>query len=34
MLFQKTKMCFNESDYVTVRSAMNIMTTNGAKMAQ
>ena len=33
MLFQKTK-CFNESDYVTVRSAMNIMTTSGAKMAQ
>ena len=34
MLFQKTRMCFNEPDYVTVHSVMNIMTTNGAKMAQ
>ena len=34
MLFQKTQMCFNEPDYVTVRSVMNIMTANGAKIAQ
>ena len=27
-------MCFNEPDYVTVHSVMNIITTNGAKMAQ
>ena len=33
MLFQKTQMCFNESDYVTVYSIMNIMTANRAKMA-
>ena len=34
MLFQKTQMCFNEPDYVTVHSVMNIITVNGAKMAQ
>ena len=34
MLFQKTQMCFNEPDYVTVHSVMNIITANGAKMAQ
>ena len=34
MLFQKTQMCFNEPDYVTVHSVMNIMTANGAKIAQ
>ena len=34
MLFQKTQMCFNEPDYVTVHSVMNIMIANGAKMAQ
>ena len=27
-------MCFNEPDYVTVHSVMNIMIANGAKMAQ
>ena len=27
-------MCFNEPDYVTVHSIMNIMIANGAKMAQ
>ena len=32
MLFQKTQMCFNEPDYVTVRSAINIRTAKGAKM--
>ena len=34
MLFQKIQMCFNEPDYVTVHSVMNIMTANGAKIAQ
>ena len=34
MLFQKTQMCFNELDYVTVRAVMNITTANGAKMVQ
>ena len=34
MLFQKTQMFFNEPDYVTVYSVMNIMTANGAEMAQ
>ena len=34
MLFQKSQMCFNESNYVTVHSGMNIMTANGSKMAQ
>ena len=32
--WKKPQMCFNEPDYVTVHSVMNIMTTNGAKMAQ
>ena len=27
-------MWFNEPDYVTVHSVMNIMTANGGKMAQ
>ena len=27
-------MCFSEPDYITVRSVMNIMTVNGAKIAQ
>ena len=27
-------MCFNDSDYVTVNSVINIMTANGAKMVQ
>ena len=30
--FKKTQMCFNERDYVTVHSVMNIMASNGAKM--
>ena len=34
MLFQKTQMCFNEPDYVTVHPVMNIVTANGAKMVQ
>ena len=33
MLFQKTQMCFNECDYVTVHSVMNIMKANRVKMA-
>ena len=32
MLFQVTQICFNESDYITLHSIMNIMTGNGAKM--
>ena len=32
MLFQITQICFNEPDYVTLHSIMNIMTENGAKM--
>ena len=31
MLLQITQICFNEPDYVTLYSAMNIMTKNGAK---
>ena len=34
MLFQITKICFNESDYATLHSLMRIMTKDGAKMAQ
>ena len=34
MLFQKTQMSFNESDYVMKHPAMNIMTANSAKTAQ
>ena len=34
MLFQKTQTCLSEAHYLTVQSAMNIMATNGAKMAQ
>ena len=33
MLFQKTQTCFNEPHYVTVHSAINMMTTNGVKVA-
>ena len=29
MLFQKTQICFNKPDHVTVHSVMNIMTANG-----
>ena len=32
MLFQNNQMCFNEPNYVTVHSVMNIMTTNAARM--
>ena len=32
MLFQIIQICFNESNYVTLHSTMNIMTENGAKM--
>ena len=32
MQFQITQVCFNESDYATLHSIMNIMTENGAKM--
>ena len=32
MLFQVTQICFNESDYITLHSLMNIMIENGAKM--
>ena len=32
MLFQITKSCFNQSGYVTLKSSLNIMTENGAKM--
>ena len=32
MLFQITQICFNESDYVTLLSVMNMMTENGAIM--
>ena len=34
MLLRKTQMCFNEPDYLTVNSVMNIMTANGARIAQ
>ena len=34
MLFQKAQMCFNDPDYLTLHSVMNIMTANGAKMAE
>ena len=34
MLFQKSQICFNEPDYVTVESVMNKMTINGAKMGK
>ena len=34
MLFQITQICFNEPDYVTLRSVMNKMTEHGAKMTQ
>ena len=33
MLFQKTQMCFNEPDHVTVHTVMNKVTANGAKIA-
>ena len=34
MLFQQKKMCLNETDYVTVPSAINTMTANEAKMTR
>ena len=34
MLLQITQMYFNEPDYVTVHSVMNIMTKNGTKVTQ
>ena len=34
MLFQKFQMFFNEPDYVTVHSVMNIILANGAKIVQ
>ena len=32
MLFQIIHICFNDSDYITLHSLMNIMAENGAKM--
>ena len=32
MLFQVTKICFNEPDYITLHSVMNIVTEHDAKM--
>ena len=32
MLFEISHICFSESDYVTLRSFMNITRENGAKM--
>ena len=32
MLFQVTTICFNEPDYITLHSIMNIMKENGGKM--
>ena len=32
MLFQITQICFNESDYATLRALMRIMIENGAKI--
>ena len=32
MLFQITQICFNVSDYITLRCIMNIMSENGANM--
>ena len=32
MLFQKTQMCFNETDYATVHFVINLMTANDVKM--
>ena len=31
-LFQKTQMCFNETDHVMQHTIMKIVTANGAKM--
>ena len=33
MLLLKTRVCFNEPDYVKVHSIIKIMTGNGAKIA-
>ena len=33
MQFQKPQTCFNEPCYITVHAVMNIVTTNGAKIA-
>ena len=32
MLFQITQICFNESDYVTLHSIMNMIIQDGTKM--
>ena len=32
MLFQVTTFCFNEPDYITLHTVMNIMTEDGTKM--
>ena len=32
IFFQKTRMCFNEPDYVLVHTVINIVTANDAKM--
>ena len=34
MLRQITQICFNESDYITLHSIMNMVTENGAKMTK
>ena len=34
MLFQKSHVCFNEFDFITVQSVMNIMTANGVKIVR
>ena len=34
MLLQKIQMCFNDTDYVTIHSVINIMTANDVKMTQ
>ena len=34
MLFQITKICFNESDYATLHSLIRIMTENDPKMTK
>ena len=32
MLFQVITICFNEPDYITLHSIMNLMTEDGVKM--
>ena len=34
MLFEKTQMCFNDTDYVTIYSVSNIMTANDVKVTE